>query len=257
MLKIENTSVYGFMEAIRGMRNPLESHEKIDSYDSVIIGQKGCIEHIPFIGLNDTDLMERLIAAGPEHSKFMRMIIVYCDISGPLYWWKEFDTYKIGTVCNSYSTMHKIHEHEFTLDMFSHENLFSLGEPGGEVNTEVVIRDKENQNIYDVAMLSEDSTDILRITIDALNTFRHRYLRTKEKAPEEAKKYWQQMIQLLPSSYMQKRTIMSNYAVLANQYQQRKSHKLEEWRVDFMNWIDELPYANLIKRRSSRRGEFE
>lgn len=276
MLKIEKTSVYGFMEAIRGMRNPMESHDKTDSKDVFVFDTKGfymsqseelskvCVrantkegysaEYVPFLGPNDMELMRRLITAGTEHSKFMRMIVVYCDITAPLYWWKEFDTYKIGTVANSYSTMHKIHAHEFTIDMFSHEHLLSIGEPGWEVNTDVSIRSKENQNNYDAALLACSPIDVLNITIDTLNTYRKRYLRTRESSPEEAKRYWWQMIQLLPSSYNQTRTVMSNYSVLENIFKQRKNHKQDEWRIDFMKWIDTLPYAELIKLSSKQKG---
>lgn len=238
MIKIEKTTVYGFREAIRGMRNPMESHDKSDS----MFGTLGTA----WIGPNDEELMRKLARAGTEHSKYRRTIVVYCDITAPLYWWKEFDTYKIGTVVNSYSTMHKIHAHEFTMDMFSHEHLLTLNDPGGETNTEVSIRNRENLNEYDVALLATDPLDILRITVDTLNIYRRRYLRTKESAPEEAKRYWWQMIQLLPSSYNQTRTVMSNYEVLAAIWRQRKAHKQDEWRIGFMEWIQSLPYNWII-----------
>ena len=222
------------------MRNPLESHEKSDSdwnYD--------CIEDPDNfyeyktkdefeVGPNDLSLMMRLRNAGTDHRKFMRMIVVYADITAPLYWWKEFDTYKIGTVANSCSTMHYIHKKEFTLDDFSHEHLLT-GYP--DINFE----DPLNQNTVSI-----DPTETLEIIIDILNKVRDEYLVTKDK------KYWWQMIQLLPTSYNQKRTVMLNYEVLANTYKSRKDHKLDEWH-DFCDWIKTLPYSKLIVGNPSRK----
>ncbi len=224
MIKIENVEVMGWEAAIRGMRNPLNSWEKSDSGYSyisdvhAIIGgeliHQNPIEHAFCIGKNDWDLMTRLRNAGTDHRKFMRMVTVYVDITAPLYWWKEFDTYKIGTVANSCSTMHKIADKEFTLDDFSHEHLF---------------KDDEMQT----------NTDVLQFVIDALNFARADYLETKDKT------YWWQMIQLLPTSYNQRRTVMLNYEVLANIYKSRKNHKLDEWHT-FCDWIKTLPYSQLI-----------
>ena len=226
MLKIKNTEVLGWEAAIRGMRNPKNSWEKSDSY---FIDRDGdmydiCGNNAPFygddngngdsIGKNDLDLMTRLRNAGTDHRKFMRMITVYLDITAPLYWWKEFDTYKVGTVANSCSTIHKIADKEFTLDDFSHEHLF---------------KDDEMQT----------NTDVLEFVIDALNFARVDYLETKDK------NYWWQMIQLLPSSYNQRRTVMLNYEVLANIYKSRRNHKLDEWHT-LCDWIKTLPYSELI-----------
>ena len=232
MIKFENTEVVGWEHAIRGMRNPMNSWEKSDSGycgRDLLRDCRTCIHRNTSypacysgfdLGPNDHDLMMRLRNAGTDHRKFMRMITVYVDITAPLYWWKEFDTYKVGTVANSCSTMHKIHEKEFTLDDFSCEH---LGED--------VIVNGQNVNL---------SMDILHKTIDVLNTARQWYLDTKDK------KYWWSMIQLLPSSYNQKRTVMFNYEVLANIYASRKNHKLDEWSVGFMEWIKSLPYSELI-----------
>lgn len=220
MIRIENVEVMGWKLAIRGMRNPMNSWEKSDSgYCMNTFACHTCKEnrnnckknidsHKLIIGSNDLDLMKRLRNAGTDHRKFMRMITVYVDITAPLYWWKEFDTYKVGTVANSCSTMHKIHAREFTLEDFSHEHLF--------------------------APLQD-----LRPLIDILNMYREMYLETKDKQD------WWQLIQLLPTSYNQKRTVMLNYEVLANMYKSRKDHKLDEWR-EFCKWIETLPYSFLI-----------
>ena len=218
MIKIENTEIVGWQAAIRGMRNPMNSWAKSDSefcilgssdYEGSIAVDYDC-EWTTYIGPNDQDLMKRLRKAGTDHRKFMRMIVVYCDILAPLYWWKEFDTYKVGTVANSCSTMHKIHAKEFTLDDFSHEHLMN------------------------------ESIALLKDIIKDLNECRKWYLDTKDK------KYWWQMIQLLPTSYNQKRTVMLNYEVLANIYKSRKDHKLDEWQ-EFCYWIrDDLPFSELI-----------
>lgn len=234
MLKIENTEVMGWEAAIRGMRNPMNSWDKsdsrFDSYDDC-----GDCAHCNLrfdecpaqqIGHDDLDLMTRLRDAGTDHRKFMRMITVYLDVTAPLYWWKEFDTYKVGTVANSCSTMHKIHEKEFTLDDFSCEHLYA--------------EDKIDGMYYSTTAEEEfTSTDVLKVVIEALNNYRKMYLATKDK------KEWWQMIQLLPSSYNQKRTVMLNYEVLANIYKSRRNHKLDEWHT-FCDWIESLPYSELI-----------
>lgn len=171
----------------------------------------------------DHDLMMRLATGGPTHAKYRRMITVYVDITAPLYWWKEFDTYKVGTVANSCSTMHKIAAKEFTLDDFSHDHLITVED-------------------YPYSSITKDKLDgdgLLCLTINVLNFWRKKYIKTKDK------KYWWQMIQLLPSSYNQKRTIMLNYEVLAGIYPMRKSHKLDEW-VEFCKWIETLPYSEII-----------
>ena len=226
MLKIKNTDTYGFETAIRGMRNPMNSWEKSDSYwcgglceDCELTPTCDIpMENAFIIGNNDLKLMKSLIKAGSDHSKFMRMINVTCDIIAPLYWWKEFDTYKVGTVRNSCSTMHKIHSKEFAFNDFSHEHLFTDEEvEWGDTITKTT----------------------LEIVINALNVYRRKYIETKDK------KYWWQMIQLLPSSYNQRATIQLNYAVLRNIYRSRKNHKLDEWH-DFCKWIESLPYSELI-----------
>ena len=234
MLKIENTEVMGWEAAIRGMRNPMNSWEKSDSEwysigiptsNPAAINDK-CLSQKYCLGDNDLDLMTRLRNAGTDHRKFMRMITVYLDITAPLYWWKEFDTYKVGTVANSCSTMHKIHEKEFTLDDFSCEHLYAEDEIDG---------------MYYSTTAEEEftSTDVLKVVIESLNNYRKMYLATKDK------KEWWQMIQLLPSSYNQKRTVMLNYEVLANIYKSRRNHKLDEWHT-FCDWIESLPYSELI-----------
>ena len=222
MIKIENVEVVGWEHAIRGMRNPLNSWDKSDSgwHPMEVADGIGWL-----IGENDLDLMKRLVKAGTDHRKFMRMIVVYADITAPLYWWKEFDTYKVGTVRNSCSTMHKIQDKEFTLDDFSHEH--------------ICIR---------------QSTDVLKETIDTLNVFRDVYLNggilryengNMKCFGKKDKDIWWQMIQLLPSSYNQRATVMLNYEVLANMYHSRRTHKLDEWR-EFCKWIESLPYSELI-----------
>lgn len=219
MLNVTNTEVFGWQAAIRGMRNPKNSWDKSDSrWRGEFIYATGM--PIWDIGPNDLTLMKKLIAAGSDHSKFMRMIHVQCDWEAPLYWWKEADTYKVATVRNSCSTMHKIMEHEFTLDIFAHEHLKSRA-----LNT-------------------------LEDTIDELNYWREYYLSIVEQnvpgADTKAKEIWWQIIQLLPSSYLQKATMDFNYAVLRNMYHARKAHKQDEWREDFCNWVKTLPYSELI-----------
>ena len=224
MIIIEDEEIVGWESAIIGMRNPMNSWDKSDSWygcgsefddhlepeDCDMDNCKSC--HF-CIGKNDLDLMKRLAKAGTDHRKFMRMIVVYVDVTAPLYWWKEFDTYKVGTVRNSCSTMHKITEKEFTLDDFSHEHLLTSD-------------------------ISEKGTSLglMKDIIDLLNTYREEYLNSKDKM------YWWQLIQLLPSSYNQRATVMLNYEVLANIYHSRKNHKLDCW-VDFCKWIETLPYA--------------
>lgn len=231
MLKIENTEVVGFEAAIRGMRNPMNSWDKSDSctkgsvWCNEFCGKPidGCDKESGlYLGPNDHDLMMRLRNAGTDHRKFMRMIIVYLDITAPLYWWKEFDTYKVSTVANSCSTMHKIADKEFTFDDFSHEKL---------INSACMEIQEQHIRISPIQALAT--------TIECLNSYRDLYLQTKDK------KYWWQMIQLLPSSYNQRRTVMLNYEVLANIYKSRKGHRLDEWKT-MLDWIEELPYAELI-----------
>lgn len=214
MIKIENESVSNIARAIYSARNAMNSWDKSDS-DL----EKG------IVGSNDLALAKRLCSAGTDHRKFMRMIPVYLDIIAPLYFWKEFSTYKVGTVANSCSTMHKIHAKEFTLEDFSCEHL-----DGDCMATEVSSGDH-----FDPLT----SIDILKVTINGLNYWRRRYLATKDKSD------WYQMIQLLPSSYNQRRTVMLNYEVLANIYKSRRNHKLDEW-VEFCAWIKTLPYSELI-----------
>lgn len=235
MLKIENTEVIGWEAAIRGMRNPKNSWEKSDSHwDYVDQGSEYLtVDHFGDanfnIGPNDQKLMTNLRNAGTDHRKFMRMIVVYVDITAPLYWWKEFDTYKIGTVANSCSTMHKIADKKFTMEDFSCEHLMD--------NCGLEIEFTNEGGCTDQALCGFD--DILHITIDSLNFAREQYLTTGEKC------YWWQLIQLLPSSYNQKRTVMLNYEVLANIYKSRQNHKLDEWHT-FCDWIEMLPYSELI-----------
>lgn len=214
MIKIENTEVYGWEAAIRGMRNPMNSWDKSDTELTIstqYFGNVSTRRTEICIGKKDFALMKTLVEAGTDHRKFLRMVNVTVDITAPLYWWKEFDTYKVGTVRNSCSTMHKITAKEFTIDDFSHEHLFP-GEYG-----------------------EETPTDILQYLICALNKFRELYLKSHYK------NYWWQIIQLLPSSYNQRATVQLNYEVLLNMYHSRKNHKLDEWRT-FCEWIESLPY---------------
>ena len=211
MIRIENVEISGWKAAIRGMRNPMNSWKLSDSYETHIEDPQ-TLETAPyafFVGEKDLKLMKTLCVSGSDHRKFLRFINVTLDITAPLYWWKEFDTYKVGTVANSCSTMHKIHAKEFTIDDFSHEHL------GGEF------------------------LESLNLTIAILNRSRKKHLDSK------AKQFWWQMIQLLPSSYNQRRTVQLNYEVLLNMYHARKNHKLDEW-VEFCKWIEELPYFKEI-----------
>lgn len=253
MIKFEHTEVFGWEHTIRGMRNPLNSWEKSDSgWDAAMyeeseerkekyIAAKEEWDYEYDIGPNNQDLMKRLRNAGTDHRKFMRMIAVYVDITAPLYWWKEFDTYKVGTVANSCSTMHKIHAKEFDISDFSVEHL------------ETISRFDEDGEPHQPYM-------VMKSVINCLNVCRETYLKTKDKTD------WWQMIQLLPSSYNQKRTVMLNYEVLANIYKSRKNHKLDEWAAHsssipdstsqtlyskdlpfgFCDWIKTLPYSELI-----------
>lgn len=237
MIKIENVEVMGWEHAIRGIRNPMNSWEKSDSGickgGDDGIGCENCAnydscdhtyDHSWQLGKEDHNLMMRLATGGPTHAKYRRMITVYVDITAPLYWWKEFDTYKVGTVANSCSTMHKIAAKEFTLDDFSHEHLIVAG------------------------------LNSLKRTIEDLNSCREGYLDESIKQnPEWRKEVWWQMIQLLPSSYNQKRTVMLNYEVLAGIYPMRKNHKLDEW-VDFCKWIETLPYSEIIVGKGDDNG---
>lgn len=219
MIKIENPEVTGWEVAIRGMRNPMNSWDKSDSWYGCRMGDYGhtdaydcenrCRLDCEFcLGTNDYDLMKKLVQAGSDHSKFMRMINVTLDVTAPMYWWKEMDTYKVGTVRNSCSTMHKVHAKEFEVDDFSHDHL------------------PENNTVLDYIVC-------------ALNVYRKNYLETQDKA------WWWQIIQLLPSSYNQRATLQLNYAVLRNIYHSRKNHKLDEWH-DFCHWIESLPNSELI-----------
>lgn len=209
MILIEETEVVGLKHAIRGMRNPLNSWDMSDTDIS---------PYKKHVGPKDFELMMKLAAGGPVHAKYRRMIIVYVDITAPLYWWKEFDTYRVGVVpnpsdieMNSCSTMHKIHAKEFTFNDFSVEHLQGFSA----------------------------SVNMMEVTITGLNYYRQKYLETKDK------NYWWQLIQLLPTSYNQKRTVMLNYEVLSNIYESRKSHKLDEWR-ELCSWITELPCSEVI-----------
>ena len=238
MLKIENFEVLGWEHAIRGMRNPMNSWEKSDSNffdDSEGHVCNICQGHGPMslieIGPNDYALMKNLRNAGTDHRKFMRMITVYLDITAPLYWWKEFDTYKVGTVANSCSTMHKIAEKKFTLEDFSHEHLLEQKDVNNPNDSCC------NWNWEGCEIIAP--IDILEETVSMLNKARKMFLETNDK------KYWWQMIQLLPTSYNQKRTVMLNYEVLANIYKSRRNHKLDEWHT-LCDWIEELPYSELI-----------
>lgn len=226
MIKIERVDVFGWEAAIRGMRNPMNSWEKSDSGYVTEFDEGGFEAEFYNIGENDLALMKSLVKAGTDHRKFLRMINVTCDVVAPLYWWKEYDTYKVGTVANSCSTMHKIHAKEFTLDDFSHEHLTDKWSD-------------ENELIAYNGEYNNAPQDVLEFIIDALNLYRIRYIETNDI------KYWYDMIQILPTSYNQRRTVQLNYEVLHNMYHARKSHVLDEW-VEFCEWIETLPYSELI-----------
>ncbi len=254
MLKIENAEVVGWEHAIRGMRNPKNSWNKSDSLFMNAEGNYYTIggDNGPWpdelyadtiIGDNDLKLMTTLRNAGTDHRKFMRMITVYLDITAPLYWWKEFDTYKVGTVANSCSTMHKIAAKEFTLDDFSHEHL--LDEP---YHRDWITSAMVGEDVNSHHKVWATPLDVLRFTVEMLNNYRKSYLDTKDKED------WWQMIQLLPSSYNQRRTVMLNYEVLANIYKSRRNHKLDEW-VEFCEWIETLPYSELITGKEKKINE--
>lgn len=228
MIKVENIDIWGFEHAVRGMRNPMNSWDKSDSkfeWDESDGKWDACewvdVDYV--IGENDLDLMKRLYKAGTEHRKYLRQIMVSMDITAPLYWWKDFDTYKVGTVANSCSTMHKIHAKEFTLDDFSHEHLSN--------ETVLITEDKQYYN--------NSALDSLKDTIDILNTYRKRFIQTKNKED------WWQLIQLLPSSYNQKRTLTMNYENVVTIIRQRSGHKLDEFN-QFVEILKGLPYVKEI-----------
>lgn len=243
MIYFENTEVVGWEAAIRGMRNPMNSWDKSDSdwHNGHYEGSESAItvkedewgDGFYDIGPRDQALMFALRCSGSDHRKFMRMIAVYVDITAPLYWWKEFDTYKVGTVANSCSTMHKIGYKEFTIDDFSCNHL------GVSVPEYLNDGEETHQNLWE---------ESLKKTIEDLNVARDYYIR--EQNEKLKKDYWWQMIQLLPSSYNQERTVMMNYEVLVNIYENRKNHKLDEWSEGFMRWIKTLPYYELIIGRT-------
>ena len=211
-MKFENTEVWGFEHAIRGMRNPMESWDKSDSYyGNNEIGLESYV-----IGENDMKLMKTLIKAGPEHRKFLRQIFISVDITAPLYWWKEFDTYKVGTVADSCSTMHKLKDTPITVDCFEMGDFADSNE------------ENNNYNLYTKNMWSK--------LIDHLEALRKEFSETKDK------RYWKELIRLLPESWLQKRTVTMSYENVANMYSQRMNHKLTEWSKDFIQWADSLPY---------------
>ena len=242
MIKLENTEVMGWEHAIRGMRNPMNSWEKSDSKECHILNEitdknksyrcEGCKNEFVSrpncvaIGPNDHSLMTRLRNAGTDHRKFMRMITVYVDIIAPLYWWSEYDTYKVGTVANSCSKMHKLLYKPFEMNDFSFDHL-----PGYKNDK---YKYAETVNIFEV---------IARPIVDTLNELRDSWLMCEDESSK--KTIWYSVLQLLPSSYNQKRTVMLNYEVLANIYKSRKNHKLDEW-IEFCKWIESLPYSELI-----------
>ena len=212
-MKFENTEVWGFEHSLRGMRNPLNSHIKSDSYydnDNYVIGE------------NDFGLAQRLIKAGNEHRKFMRQIFVSVDITAPLYWWKEFDTYKVGTVANSTSTMHKLATTPITLDCFEIDDY--------DRNLSLADNPEDDNELNHISAFEED-------VIMVLENLRQKYLETKDK------RYWKELIRFLPESWLQKRTITMNYKNIRNMYFQRKNHKLTEWSESFIKWVESLPYA--------------
>lgn len=228
MIKLEKTEVCGWEPSIRGMRNPHNSWDRMDSYYGIKNPEVSEIYPPYIVGPNDHDRMMKLSNGGPVHAKYRRMIVVYVDITAPLYWWKEFDTYRVGVTpnpadieINSCSTMHKIHDKEFTLEDFSCEHLCPV------------------------------AIDHTKRTVELLNSYRRDYI-NKDGASYHDKQVWWQMIQLLPSSYNQKRTLMLNYEVLANIYEYRKGHKLDEWG-EFCKWIESLPYSEIITGKEEKR----
>ncbi len=250
MIRLEHVDVYGFEAAVRGMRNPMNSWDRSDSafyrlsdtMEHPFYPDVGNYEDGSYIGVKDLALAEKLANAGPVHAKYRRMITVYMDITAPLYWWKEFDTYKVGTVANSCSTMHKIAEKEFTIDDFSWEHL----------------RDIYPDEDESVRGLTNAYLNTMMWIIRSLNEARTIYLNYDEVAARDEhiaalskKDIWWQMIQLLPSSYNQRRTVMLNYEVLAHLYSDRKNHKLDEWR-EFCRFIEGLPYSKLITTKNEK-----
>ena len=268
MIKIEHSEVVGWEHAIRGMRNPMNSWDKGDTRKTTSISQEDIVIYEDYdgffnfvIGPKDQALMNNLSKLGTDHRKFMRMIAVYMDITAPLYWWKEFDTYKVGTVANSCSTMHKLMEKEFSIDDFSHDHLSDY-----DLN---IITD----NPYEHRVTYCGGETSLKRTVDLLNYYRTTYLIIKSMSPSSiiavigpnrwndvpgsdneekkealAKRYWCMIIQLLPTSYNQKRTVMMNYEVLANIYNSRKNHKLDEWRIFCEEVKRSLPYSSLFTK---------
>jgi hypothetical protein len=269
MLKIDNDwEVAGWKHALRGMRNAKNSWDKSDSGECegycidcpMEVGEDPhtcpahCNNRIDYvIGPNDRKLATTLRNAGTDHRKYMRMIVVWMDITAPLYWWKEFDTYKVGTVANSCSTMHKIHDKEFTLEDFSTEHLIDWeGWPDDDGDLMYYCEDCGTRI---------SAAGMLRETTEALNFYRNKFLEAKTKPMKDntkraelMKKYWWQMIQLLPSSYNQRRTVKLNYEVLANIYHSRRNHKLDEWHT-FCDWIESLPYSELITGKKVEKVE--
>lgn len=254
MIKIENVETFGWEAAIRGMRNPKNSWAKSDSHKCPCADRDGDCPMVMnddepakdcdpgkyrfCVGENDFHLMQALANSGPDDGKFLRMIHVQLDATAPLYWWKEADQYKVGTVTDSCSTMHKIHAKEFELDDFSHEHLLSMAD--NDAGDALFLNDANNIRV--------DGDDLLGLIINVLNYYRGRYIKTKDK------RYWWQMIQLLPSSYNQRRTWDLNYAVLRNIYHARKNHKLDEWR-ELCAWIETLPYSELIIGKGEPTGD--
>lgn len=237
MIKFEHTDIFGWEAAIRGMRNPKNSWDKSDSYKTHVEDEHTLetADFEFFIGDNDLKLMKSLASGGPVHAKYRRMINVTVDITAPLYWWKEFDTYKVGTVANSCSTMHKIHDKEFTINDFSHEHLAYITN-FEELNMKPPIIDV---TLFKDGTYTYGPRGVFEIIVEMLNKCRDLYLETNDKT------YWWQLIQLLPSSYNQKRTIQLSYEVLAGIYPMRKDHKLDEWHK-FCDWIKSLPHSELI-----------
>ena len=253
MIKVDNTTVWGWEHAIRGMRNPMNSWDKSDSEEKYWCSTLGPNEKphycnncgydmcqhyggdpVYVIGKNDLELMQKLYKAGTEHRKYLRQIFVAMDITAPLYWWKEFDTYKVGTVANSCSTMHKIAAKEFELDDFSHEHLFGDFEPIERKSA------TEYEVIFNTNRVLLKSDTMLMCLIEVLNFYREKYLETKDK------QYWWQLIQLLPSSYNQKRTVTMNYENVMTIIKQRTGHKLDEWN-EFVRILELLPYVHEIR----------
>lgn len=220
-MKFEKTEVWGFEHAIRGMRNPLESWQKSDSeYIECINAENGKVHYeLESIGKNDMELMQKLIKAGSEHRKFLRQIIVSVDITAPLYWWKEFDTYKVGTVANSTSTMHKLARTPINLGCFETDDF-----------EDVEVESAKNINVGNI-------TFWWSVLLEILESLRNKYNKTKDK------KYWKELIRLLPESWLQTRTVTMSYENILNMYRHRKNHKLTEWSVAFCNWVESLPYA--------------